>query len=59
MPPSQSLDLFGNALSDDPARRKSQSSVTRLLRDIAACREDIQRREAFSAQRKSVGESAT
>lgn len=49
MSQSLALDLFGDPVSD-PAQRKSQSSVVRLLRDIAACREDIQRREAFAAE---------
>lgn len=43
------LDLFGNPVEDEPTQRKAASAVSRLLRDIAACREDIRLREEFAS----------
>lgn len=43
------LDLFEASVPGDPTRRKSQTTVSRLLQEIAACREDILRKESFVA----------
>lgn len=44
------LDLFGTPVSGDPVQRKFHGTVSRLLRDIAACRDPMA--TIFVASRK-------